>query len=157
MFTSALFSIPSPWGAFCLQCEGDIVTALTIPRGGTPALSAPTAFSRLVEEELSAYLSARRRDFDIPLAPRGTSFQKAVWDLVREIPYGETRTYGEIAQALGRPKAVRAVAGAIGRNPIWILIPCHRIIGADGGLHGYAGGLAMKEALLSLEQGESIP
>ena len=88
----------------------------------------------------------------MPLNPRGTDFQRAVWAALREIPYGETRSYGEIAAAVGKPKAARAVGGANNKNPILILTPCHRVIGAGGALVGFGAGLPMKEALLALEQ-----
>lgn len=101
--------------------------------------------------QLSAYFTGVRHEFTLPLSPAGTPFQRAVWEALRDIPYGETTTYGAIAARVGRPSAVRAVGAAIGRNPIAIVIPCHRVIGASGQLTGYAGGLAAKRALLDLE------
>ncbi|GAA5525674.1 methylated-DNA--protein-cysteine methyltransferase [Microbulbifer aestuariivivens] len=101
--------------------------------------------------QLSEYLCGERRDFDLPLNPRGTEFQRRVWASLRAIPYGETRSYREQAAALGNPKAIRAAARANGANPIAIVVPCHRVIGADGSLTGYAGGLEMKARLLNLE------
>lgn len=95
-----------------------------------------------------------RREFDLPLAPRGTPFQQAVWQQLLRIPYGEVRTYGQLAAALGKPGASRAVGSACRRNPLCILIPCHRVVGADGSLTGYAGGLDIKEYLLELEKQE---
>ena len=92
-----------------------------------------------------------RREFTIPLEPAGTPFQKQVWEALRTIPYGETRTYGQIAVQIGRPKASRAVGMGNHKNPIAILIPCHRVIGADGSLTGYGGGLDIKEFLLKRE------
>ena len=103
-------------------------------------------------EQLSAYFAGTRRSFDLPLDPRGTPFQRLVWDAVLAVPYGETRTYSQIARAIGRPNAVRAVGAANGANPLAPIIPCHRLVGADGGLRGYGGGLAMKRWLLELEQ-----
>jgi methylated-DNA-[protein]-cysteine S-methyltransferase len=100
---------------------------------------------------LEAYFSGRAVDFDIPLAPVGTPFQQAVWQALRGIPYGATASYAEIARRIGRPRAVRAVGFANARNPIAIIVPCHRVIGADGTLTGYAGGLERKQALLELE------
>ena len=94
---------------------------------------------------------AELRVFQLPLAPAGTPFQCAVWEELRRIPYGATVSYGDLAARLGRPKAVRAVGQANHRNPLPILIPCHRVVGKDGSLTGYAGGLALKEALLKLE------
>ena len=102
--------------------------------------------------ELNEYFAGKRKEFTVPIAPRGTSFRMKVWDALRHIPYGETRSYGEIAAMLGQPKAARAVGGANNKNPILILIPCHRVIGADGKLVGFGAGLPMKEALLELER-----
>ncbi|MFQ6101878.1 MAG: methylated-DNA--[protein]-cysteine S-methyltransferase [Anaerolineae bacterium] len=101
--------------------------------------------------QLGEYFSRTRRKFDLPLDVRGTAFQKAVWAQVTSIPYGTTTTYGEIAQRIGRPRAARAVGAANGANPLPILIPCHRVIGARGSLTGYGGGLEVKATLLRLE------
>ena len=102
--------------------------------------------------ELNEYLDGKRKVFSVPLNPNGTEFQKKVWDALREIPYGETRSYGEIASMIGNKKAQRAVGMANHRNPIMIFIPCHRVIGANGNLTGYAVGVAVKENLLKMEQ-----
>lgn len=102
-------------------------------------------------DQLGAYFAGRLADFDLPLAPGGTPFQKKVWTALREIPCGETRSYGQLAARLGVPEASRAVGAANGRNPIAIVVPCHRVIGADGKLTGYAGGLNIKKALLDHE------
>lgn len=144
--------VPSALGTFVLEAEGEALTALYLP-GQEPA-PAPLGESPLLlqaAEELTEYLAGRRRTFGLPLAPGGTPFQRQVWEALRAIPYGETRTYGQIAAALGRPKAVRAVGQANHRNPLPIFIPCHRVVGAGGALTGYAGGLALKRALLALE------
>ena len=106
-----------------------------------------------VKTQLSEYFSGARREFDLPHAPQGTAFQMQVWEALRAIPYGETRTYGEIARAIGRPKAARAVGMACHVNPIAVIVPCHRVVGSTGGLTGYAGGLPVKERLLALEKG----
>ncbi len=103
--------------------------------------------------QLTAYFAGMLRAFDLPLDPRGTPFQRRVWDAVAAVPYGETRSYGEIARAIGQPLAVRAVGAANGANPLALIIPCHRIIGSDGKLHGYGGGLDTKRQLLALERG----
>jgi len=103
--------------------------------------------------QLHEYLEAQRRTFDVPIDLRGTPFQQAVWDRLLEIPYGETRSYAEVAASIGRPTALRAVGRAVGANPVSIVIPCHRVIGKDGSLVGYGGGLPLKERLLALEQG----
>ena len=107
---------------------------------------------RAVERQLREYFQGKRTAFDVRLHPKGTPFQRAVWDALLDIPYGETRTYGEIARAIGRPTAVRAVGLANGRNPLPIVVPCHRVIGASGKLVGYGGGLPVKQALLDRER-----
>lgn len=103
-------------------------------------------------EQLEEYLQGKRKSFDIPLDPKGTEFQKSVWNELLKIPYGETCSYGEIAKRIGNPKAARAIGMANNRNPISIVIPCHRVIGASGKLVGYGGGIAIKEKLLNLEK-----
>jgi methylated-DNA-[protein]-cysteine S-methyltransferase len=102
--------------------------------------------------QLAEYFSGRRKVFSLPLSPEGTEYQKNIWAVLRDIPYGETRTYKQVAQAAGRPGSCRAVGTACHRNPIAILIPCHRVIGSNGGLVGYAVGLEIKKALLDLEK-----
>lgn len=104
-----------------------------------------------VREQLAEYFSGERKDFDLPLRIAGTEFQLSVLEALQEIPYGETRSYGAIAKQIGRPKAVRAVGAANGRNPIPIIVPCHRVIGHTGDLTGFGGGLDTKEELLRLE------
>ncbi|MGY6038231.1 methylated-DNA--[protein]-cysteine S-methyltransferase [Aeromonas sp. AE23HZ002T15] len=101
--------------------------------------------------EFRAYFAGERQRFTLPLAAQGTAFQRAVWQALCDIPYGETRSYGEIATAIGKPSASRAVGAANGRNPLSIIVPCHRVIGQNGSLTGYAGGLPIKQALLRLE------
>lgn len=105
-------------------------------------------------KELEEYFAGSRKVFTVPLDLRGTEFQKKVWEALREIPYGETRSYKEIAEKIGNPKASRAVGMANHRNPIGIVVPCHRVVGANGKLTGYAGGIPMKQALLELEKRE---
>ena len=107
---------------------------------------------RRVADQLGAYFAGDELAFDVPLDLHGTPFQQAVWRALLEIPAGETRTYGAIANALGSASAVRAVGGAVGRNPVTIVVPCHRVIGSDGSLTGYAGGVERKRALLTLER-----
>lgn len=109
-------------------------------------------FFREVERQLEAYFSGKLKCFDLKLAPEGTDFQKSVWKALCEIPYGETRTYKDIATSIGKPKAYRAVGLANNRNPIAIIVPCHRVIGSNGKLVGYASGLDVKEFLLRLEE-----
>ena len=108
---------------------------------------------RRTARELDEYFAGQRRTFDLPLSPHGTAFQMRVWAALRQIPYGETRSYAQVAAMAGNPKACRAVGMANHRNPISILIPCHRVINADGGLGGYGGGLDNKRFLLQLEKG----
>jgi methylated-DNA-[protein]-cysteine S-methyltransferase len=114
--------------------------------------NAETALLREAEQQLQAYLQGRLTQFNLPLAPQGTSFHQAVWQALQQLAYGETCAYGELAVAMGKPQAVRAVAAAIGKNPLSIIIPCHRVIGSQGQLTGYAGGLDRKQWLLDLEQ-----
>lgn len=102
-------------------------------------------------QELDEYFSSNRWEFTVPLAPKGTAFQQEVWGVLQTIPYGETRSYSEVAQIIGQPSAVRAVGAANGRNPLSIFIPCHRVIGKNGKLTGYAGGMQMKQWLLAHE------
>ena len=108
--------------------------------------------TRWAVKELEEYFQGKRKTFTVPCVPQGTDFQKRVWEALTQIPYGETRTYKEIAAAAGNPKASRAVGMANNRNPIPIIIPCHRVIGTNGSLTGYAGGLKVKEYLLKLER-----
>ncbi|WP_439381666.1 methylated-DNA--[protein]-cysteine S-methyltransferase [Amycolatopsis lexingtonensis] len=104
------------------------------------------------ERQLGEYFAGTRREFDLELAPRGSAFEKQVWALLTKIPYGETRTYGQLAAELGDPGAAQAVGNANGWNPISVVVPCHRVVGTSGGLTGYAGGLDRKRFLLSLEE-----
>ncbi|MGH8273263.1 MAG: methylated-DNA--[protein]-cysteine S-methyltransferase [Gammaproteobacteria bacterium] len=106
---------------------------------------------KAARRQLEEYFAGERKTFDLPLAPKGTAFQRQVWKALERIPYGETQSYGEIARKIKNPKAVRAVGAANGANPIPIVVPCHRVIGADGTLTGYGGGLPRKQKLLALE------
>lgn len=134
-------------GLLAIEFEGG-----TGPQTRPPAVRNDANFL-LVEaaRQLREYFAGRLRQFDLPLDPRGTPFQRRVWCEVATIPYGRTRSYSEIAEALGTPRAVRAVGAANGANPLPIVIPCHRVIGASGKLVGYGGGLALKRRLLELE------
>ncbi|MEN9868730.1 MAG: hypothetical protein RL748_4320 [Pseudomonadota bacterium] len=111
----------------------------------------------LAARQLDEYFAGQRKRFDLPLAPVGTPFQQAVWQGLRQIPWGETCHYGDLAVAIERPRAVRAVGAANGRNPLSIIVPCHRVIGRSGDLVGYAGGLQRKQFLLALEHQDSMP
>jgi methylated-DNA-[protein]-cysteine S-methyltransferase len=122
------------------------------PRATAPlAPKAQREAFRFLVKQLEAYFIMNLRTFTVPLAPQGTEFQRRVWDELMHIPYGQTISYGDLARRLGDEQAVRAVANAVGANPIAILVPCHRVIGSDGSLTGYAAGLDKKEALLKLE------
>lgn len=143
--------IPSPLGALRAVTDGHALTGLDFGVEGPASTTMPAAASELlgrVARELDEWFAGGRTTFDLPLAPQGTPFQQTVWTELRRIPYGATVSYAAIAQRIGQPSAVRAVGAANGRNPIAIVIPCHRVIGADGRLAGYAGGVARKQALL---------
>jgi methylated-DNA-[protein]-cysteine S-methyltransferase len=112
----------------------------------------PNRITKAVVKQITEYLSGRRTQFEIALAPEGTAFQKKVWNALEKIPFGETRTYTKLANKIGKPTAIRAVGRANGANPICILIPCHRVVGTEGHLTGYTAGIKVKENLLRLEQ-----
>ena len=125
-------------------------------RIGAPAASAGEAAGRpdalaQARRQLEAYFAGRLRSFDVPLSPRGTRFQLQVWEALRAIPYGTTVSYSELARRIGRPSAARAVGGAVGQNPLAIVVPCHRVVGANGALTGFAWGVDRKRRLLELE------
>jgi methylated-DNA-[protein]-cysteine S-methyltransferase len=149
--------LDSPIGLLTLAGQGDRLTNLVMEDTAHPPLDRSrwikdaAAFPDVVAQ-LAAYFAGERTGFEVALAPGGTSFQQRAWDTLREIPYGETRFYGEIARHIGQPGAARAVGLANARNPIPIIVPCHRVIGANGALTGYAGGLETKRALLDLER-----
>ncbi|SEE92480.1 methylated-DNA--[protein]-cysteine S-methyltransferase [Ruania alba] len=147
--------LPSPIGTLVLLSDGAALTGLLYPGHTTVALaegatSDPGPFQDAVRQ-LEEYFAGERAEFDTPIAPHGTAFQRTCWEALQAIPYGETRSYGEIATAVGEPGAARAVGLANNRNPISIIVPCHRVIGADGSLTGYGGGMAAKRYLLDLE------
>jgi methylated-DNA-[protein]-cysteine S-methyltransferase len=152
-------TIPSPVGTLTLVASDAGLVAILwedddparVRLGAvTPAASHPVLDA--VEAQLVDYFGGKRTTFDAPLDPRGTEFQKNVWRALCAIPFGETRSYAEIARAVGRPTASRAVGAANGRNPISIIAPCHRVIGSNGALTGFAGGLAAKDYLLGHER-----
>ena len=148
-----VWHIGSPVGDLTLTEEEGALTGLYFGRLSRPGEAGPTALLEEAARQLREYFAGQRREFDLPLCLRGTAFQMQVWQALQAIPYGEVRTYGEIARAIGKPKACRAVGMANHKNPISIIVPCHRVVGADGSLTGYGGGLAAKEFLLALEQG----
>ena len=156
--TLAFTILPSPVGELTLVAGDQGLVAILWPDDDPGRVRLDRRAERsehpvLVEtvRQLRAYFAGERERFDVPLDFRGTDFQKQVWAALLTIPFGETRSYGEIARAIGRPSAVRAVGAANGRNPISIVAPCHRVIGTNGSLTGFAGGLAAKEMLLGLE------
>lgn len=136
--------------------EMGVIVRVTFGRemGGLPAdfEMVETPLLKLTAVEIAEYLDGKRKTFDVPLGLKGTEFQKKVWKALLDIPYGKTASYGEIAAKVGIPKGARAIGRANHENPIAILVPCHRVVGADGKLTGYAGGLEIKKALLDLEQ-----
>lgn len=145
----------SPVGDIQLDWEDGAVTALKNADADVRA-SMPNELTELVFRQLDEYFAGTRKTFDFPYRLHGTPFQETVWAALREIPYGETRSYKDIAEAIGRPKAFRAVGMANHANPTFIAIPCHRVIGASGALVGYGGGLEMKRALLELEKAHKM-
>ena len=149
--------LETPIGPLTISATKKAVTAIRfgtqVPEGSTPCTGAEaTPLLRKAAEEIGDYFAGSRRKFTLPLAPEGTPFQQKVWEALRTIPYGETRTYKQIAIQIGHNQSFRAVGMASNRNPIAIVVPCHRVIGYDGKLTGYAGGLDIKEQLLELEK-----
>lgn len=156
--------IGSPLGPILLTADGTSLTGLYLEdsaavrarieksSGHAPLEETDLDIFAAAAAQLEEYFAAKRRDFDLPLAPSGTEFQRSVWQGLLDIPYGETFGYAQLAAAVGRPRASRAVGAANGKNPISIIIPCHRVIGADGSLTGYAWGEEKKRILLDLER-----
>lgn len=144
-----VFTMDSPIGFLTVEEQDGGITAVRF--GGEAVTAPPTPLLEKAQAQLTEYFAAQRRTFDLPLRPQGTAFQQAAWSALCDIPYGQTRTYAQQAAAIGKPKACRAIGMANHCNPIPILIPCHRVIGAGGKLTGYAGGLATKRYLLALE------
>ena len=151
----------SPIGALLLAGEDDALALLGFPSGSMARAPEPgwrrddTSFAE-ARRQLAAYFGGELRDFDLPLAPRGTAFQLQVWQALRAIPYGSTCSYAALAAAIGKPTAMRAVGNANGRNPLPVIVPCHRVIGRDGSLTGFGGGLPAKSFLLALERGDAL-
>jgi len=149
--------IDSPVGSLLLAGDGRTLSRIHFQSGRRRALrrepgwvNDPGPFAAVIAQ-LEAYFAGQLHQFDLPLAPQGTAFQLAVWGHLRQIPYGETISYGELARRIGNPRASRAVGLANGANPLPIIVPCHRVIGADGSLTGFGGGLPIKQQLLALE------
>ena len=149
--------LESPIGKLLIAGDSDADRYIGFAKDGIPKEPGPGWVELSTEpleeaaRQLCEYFSGKRTEFDLPLAPEGTEFQRNVWRRLQDIPYGETISYGELARQVGNPKASRAVGAANGQNPIPIVIPCHRVIGANGKLTGFGGGLPVKEALLALE------
>ena len=141
---------PSPFGMLQIGHEDGNVVSVSCAKDACN--HDPSPVSDLANAQLQEYFLGTRRSFDLPIRLTGTPFQLSVWKALQEIPYGETRSYGQIAAAIGKPGAARAVGMACNRNPLWIIIPCHRVVGSNQSLTGYAGGLNMKRALLTIEQ-----
>lgn len=172
--TCGTFSVNRTWletpiGRIRIEEDGEAITALYIDEqsetdAGKEQLMSGVACEvqqespllQKAKQQLQEYFAGKRKEFDLPVNPQGTPFQKKVWRALQTIPYGETCSYGEIATKIGNPKAARAVGGANNKNNILIVIPCHRVIGANGALVGFGCGLPVKEYLLSLEQQQHI-
>jgi methylated-DNA-[protein]-cysteine S-methyltransferase len=157
VMTNCYSYIDCPLGQMFVQGDGEFVTGLYLPRhkgwrGPDPAWRQSDMSFTAVREQLAEYFAGERDQFDAPTKLAGTPFQLQVWQELTRIPFGETITYADLAQRVGRPTATRAVGHANGRNPISIIIPCHRVIGADGKLTGYAGGVDKKQWLLAWER-----
>ncbi|MFF8971177.1 methylated-DNA--[protein]-cysteine S-methyltransferase [Streptomyces sp. NPDC014995] len=153
--------IDSPYGPLTLVADEGVLCGLymTDQRHRPPEETfgpRDDALFAAPEEQLEAYFAGELKDFTVELRLHGTPFQRTVWAELRQIPYGDTRTYGELAEALGNPTASRAVGLANGRNPVGIIVPCHRVVGANGSLTGYGGGLHRKQRLLDFESGASL-
>jgi len=146
--------VESPIGLIEVGATAEGVSSVSFVEARRPAVGSNPLVERALEQ-LAEYLAGTRQAFHVPLTWQGTDFQRMVWEQLLAIPYGETSSYGEIAEAIGRPRAARAVGMAVGQNPISIIVPCHRVIGSDGSLTGYGGGLRRKEWLLSHER--SLP
>lgn len=153
---------PTVLGAFTVIGDDAAITGICFPGArapndgswGRPVDPADHPVLGAAARQLAEFLAGGRTEFDLPLRPGGTEFQRAAWAALLQIPYGRTRTYGQQAGLLGRPGAARAVGGANNRNPIPVVIPCHRVVGSGGALTGYAGGMDLKTALLALESGQ---
>ena len=143
-----------PWGLLYVEEQGGALTRIQYLRPEEKAKFSTTGETALLREacaQLSAYAEGRLRRFSLPLAPKGTDFQLRVWEKLCHIGWGQTRSYGEVARAIGSPRGARAVGMACNRNPLLIVVPCHRVLGADGSLVGFGGGMELKRRLLAGE------
>lgn len=154
--------LETPIGTLLIAGDAEAIRVIRFPKNGKARKPEPvwieSANGPISEavRQLREYFAGQRTEFDLPVEPQGTAFQRAVWRRLQEIPYGETISYGQLAKRIGNPKASRAVGAANGANPIPIVIPCHRVIGANGTLTGFGGGLPIKEALLALEKNPGL-
>ena len=166
MKNSNYYNYESPFGNIIITTNGTEITEIKLKLNApteptatpepntTPEPTAPPdTIIKEAAKQLDEYFKGKRKEFDLPINPQGTDFQRKVWEALKQIPYGETKTYKQIAQTINKPNACRAVGQANNKNPIWIIIPCHRVIGASGKLTGYGGGLEMKQRLLEIEKG----
>ncbi|MGY1619264.1 methylated-DNA--[protein]-cysteine S-methyltransferase [Geodermatophilus sp. SYSU D00691] len=144
--------VPSPIGPLVVVRDGDVLVRLHLEPPGATADLGPRDDGGDVAAQLGEYFAGERTAFDLPLRPAGSAFELAVWEQLAAIPYGGTRSYGAVAAAVGEPGGAQAVGLACGRNPLAIVVPCHRVVGADGSLVGFGGGLPRKRFLLDLEQ-----
>ncbi len=142
----------SPIGLLCLEEQNGYITGLHLNNNAKASVHTPSPLVREALTQLKEYFDGIRTSFHLPLLPKGTVFQEKVWSALQEIPYGETCSYQDIAKAIGQPQACRAVGGANNKNPIMIIIPCHRVIGANGKMVGFGCGIEVKQYLLALEQ-----
>jgi methylated-DNA-[protein]-cysteine S-methyltransferase len=142
--------VPAPFGQLLVAKENDAIVEIRFRPGEIDGIRDDRVVAD-VAAQLQQYFRGERRAFDLPLAPRGTEFQQLVWSALQRIPYGETRSYSDIAREIGRPAAVRAVGAANGANPIPVVIPCHRVVGSNGSLTGFGGGIETKRWLLAHE------
>ena len=143
--------VPSPIGELLLASDGEALTGVWLTPPSAPPGRRDDAVLKPAREQMRAYFDGELRDFDLPLSAAGTEFQRQVWEALVAIPYGSTASYADIARTIGRPTATRAVGAANGRNPLAIIVPCHRVIGKNGTLTGYGGGLDRKDWLLKHE------
>ena len=151
------FVYPSPIGPISIAAQNDALVYLSFGSSSFPGKKAASSLTNKAANQLKEYLAGKRHSFDLPLCIQGSAFQEEVWREVCKIPYGETRSYSEIASAVGSPRAARAVGMANNKNPLPIFIPCHRVVGANGKPVGYAGGLKIKKFLLDLEHANTAP
>ncbi len=145
------FVYRTPLGRVAIESDGAAITRFAFGPAKLGGTERSTALTNRASSQVLEYLAGKRKAFDVPLRADGTPFQKEVWDAISAIPYGQTRTYAQIAQAIGRPKALQAVGQACGHNPLPLFVPCHRVVGTAGKLGGYAFGPAIKRFLLDLE------